>query len=87
MPDWPGYEALKRTLIGTLSGEVLEIGAGKGANLPLLPAEEIPLPSASIDAVLSTAVLCSAFSAVDLERYTAPGLLKISFVAGTAYRN
>jgi SAM-dependent methyltransferase len=185
MTTWPGYQPLKRTLIATLTGQVLEIGAGKGANLPLLPpgitwtglephprsrraltqaiaasrptakvlagrAEEIPLPSASVDAVLSTAVLCSvdnltavlaeihrvlrpggrfvflehvaappgsglrrlqrmvapitrvvdrgcdpsrdiapaieaAFPSVDLTHYTAPGLLKIPFIAGTAH--
>ncbi|WBQ08087.1 class I SAM-dependent methyltransferase [Kribbella sp. CA-293567] len=188
MTQWPGYQATKRTLISTLSGTVLEIGAGRGANLPLLPAcldwtglephartrraltkaaersqhestggrqvlagraEEIPLPTASIDVVLSTAVLCSvddvgavlteirrvlrpggrfvflehvaapresglfrlqraiapitrvvdrgcdpsrdlapaiaaAFSEVHLDRHTASGLLKISFIAGTA---
>ncbi|MEV8376260.1 class I SAM-dependent methyltransferase [Kribbella sp. NPDC056861] len=183
MNEWPGYQACKRTLISTLSGKVLEIGAGKGANLALLPAdvawtglephartrraltraaaagrehqvvagraEAIPLPSASFDAVLSTAVLCSvddltealaeirrvlkpggrlvflehvaappgsallrmqrliapinrivdrgcdpsrdiapaihaAFSDVALDRYTAPGLLKIPFIGGTA---
>lgn len=114
-------------------------------------AEQIPLPSASVDAVLSTAVLCSvdnltavlteihrvlrpggrfvflehvaappgsglrrlqrmvapitrvadrgcdpsrdiapaieaAFTSVDLTHYTAPGLLKIPFIAGTAHR-
>jgi len=33
----PGaYDALKRDLIGSLTGTVLEIGAGKGANLPAL---------------------------------------------------
>ncbi|GAA0929896.1 class I SAM-dependent methyltransferase [Kribbella koreensis] len=188
MTTWPGYQPLKRTLLATLTGQVLEIGAGKGANLPLLPpaidwiglepnprarrtltqavaaapgtgarrvldahAESIPLPSASIDVVLSTAVLCSvdnvsavlaeigrvlrpggrfvflehvaappgsalrrvqrmiapisrvvdrgcdpgrdlapeieaAFADVDLTHYTAPGLLKIPFIAGTAHR-
>jgi SAM-dependent methyltransferase len=187
--QWPGYQATKRTLIATLSGQVLEIGAGKGANLALLPrgvdwtglephtrtrralthaaeaarpsggrqvlagrAEEIPLPSASVDEVLSTAVLCSvddvgavlaeirrvlrpggrfvflehvaaprgsgllrlqrmiapitrvidrgcdpsrdlapaiesSFGSVDLHHYTAPGLLKIPFIAGSATRD
>ncbi|MEV6416059.1 class I SAM-dependent methyltransferase [Kribbella sp. NPDC051718] len=185
MTTWPGYQSLKRSLLATLTGQVLEIGAGNGANLPLLPpaidwtglephprarralsqaataapgprrildahAEAIPLPSASIDVVLSTAVLCSvdnlsavlsevhrvlrpggrfvfmehvaappgsafrrmqrmiapitrvvdrgcdpsrdlapeieaAFADVDLTRYTASGLFKIPFIAGTAY--
>jgi SAM-dependent methyltransferase len=186
VPQWIGYQATKRTLLATLTGDVLEIGAGKGTNLPLLPpginwtglephprtrqaltraaaaggggrrvlagrAEAIPLPSASVDVVLSTAVLCSvddldvvlaeirrvlrpggrfiflehvaappgsalrrlqrmvapitrvvdrgcdpgrdiapaieaAFTATDLAHYTAPGLLKIPFIAGTAHR-
>jgi SAM-dependent methyltransferase len=38
MTQWLGYQATKRTLVSTLSGKVLEIGPGKGANLPLLPA-------------------------------------------------
>lgn len=91
---WAGYVATKRELIGSLTGTVLELGAGRGANFHLLspevswiglepharsraalrqsaaasglpwqvlsaPAEHIPLPTATIDAVLSTVVLCS----------------------------
>jgi SAM-dependent methyltransferase len=93
--DWGEYGAAKRELVGGLSGTVLELGAGRGANFGLLPdavewiglephaasrrvltrgaairgrrssqvlaapAERIPLPAASVDAVLSTVVLCS----------------------------
>ena len=96
--SWAAYEAKKRELVGGLSGTVLELGAGKGANFEMLGkgvdwiglephaasrrrleskaatwadktggsyrilatgAEQIPLPSASVDAVLSTVVLCS----------------------------
>ncbi|MEV0645620.1 class I SAM-dependent methyltransferase [Phytomonospora sp. NPDC050363] len=88
------YETLKRDLLRGLSGTVLEIGAGAGANLGLLnpgaewiglepdrrvhdrlrvnavrhdrkarildaPAEAIPLGDESVDAVVSTVVLCS----------------------------
>ena len=88
------FEAAKRTVLGALTGTVLEIGAGNGANFgyfprdirwiglepspsrrrglaaqaaacgqhtPVLaaPAERIPLPAASVDAVAATVVLCS----------------------------
>lgn len=88
------FEAAKRAVLGALTGTVLEIGAGSGANFgyfrrdiewiglepdrarrrelaaraaacgqhaPVLaaPAERIPLPAASVDAVAATAVLCS----------------------------
>lgn len=86
------YAQLKRSLIGGLTGRVLEIGAGTGANFSLLDArvdwvglepnrtrrwqlehpsqprggtildgvaEQIPMPDASVDAVLATIVLCS----------------------------
>ncbi|MFC5262952.1 class I SAM-dependent methyltransferase [Kribbella qitaiheensis] len=98
MSGWAAYDAKKRELVGGLSGTVLELGAGKGANFGMLGkgvdwiglephaasrrtlestaatwadktggsyrvldtgAEQIPLPSASVDAVLSTVVLCS----------------------------
>jgi ubiquinone/menaquinone biosynthesis C-methylase UbiE len=89
-----GYDAIKRSLFAGLRGTVLEIGAGKGANFSLLPAdvrwlglepsrryrrrlarsnrpavlagavlagvaEHIPLRDNSVDAVISTIVLCS----------------------------
>lgn len=84
--DLATYESLKRQLVGSLRGRVLEIGVGRGANFGLLPAgvdwvgiepdrrmrqrlgdervlsgtaEELPLPDESVDAVLSTVVLCS----------------------------
>jgi SAM-dependent methyltransferase len=88
------FEAAKRAVLGALTGTVLEIGAGSGANFgyfrrdihwiglepsrarrralaaaaaaagqhaPVLaaPAERIPLPAASVDAVAATVVLCS----------------------------
>lgn len=88
------YAALRRTLLGDLSGTVLEIGAGSGANFGYLrrgiswiglepdrrrrralartvtghgqqhgvvaaPAERVPLADASLDAVVTTIVLCS----------------------------
>jgi ubiquinone/menaquinone biosynthesis C-methylase UbiE len=88
------YLARKRDVLGALTGTVLEIGAGTGANFgyfgpgvrwlglephpgrrrqlartaaahgqhaPVLaaPAERIPLPGASVDAVAATVVLCS----------------------------
>jgi len=88
------YARRKDALFATLSGTVLEIGAGGGANFGRLPsrtgwigmepdrrartrlarrasaagrpqrilaarAEEIPLPDASVDAVVATVVLCS----------------------------
>ncbi|GIG68576.1 class I SAM-dependent methyltransferase [Phytomonospora endophytica] len=89
------YETLKTDLIASLSGTVLEIGAGTGRNFPhlspgaewiglepdrrlhaklqasasrharpnprILPAraESIPLADESVDAVVSTVVLCS----------------------------
>ena len=98
MSNWAEYQAKKRELVGGLSGTVLELGAGKGANFGMLgkgvdwiglephaasrrtlqstaaawahrtggsyrildcTAEQIPLPLASVDAVLSTVVLCS----------------------------
>jgi SAM-dependent methyltransferase len=97
-------ETYKTRLLGDLSGTVLEIGAGAGANLPyfltkpvkwigvepnrfMLPylvreahrlgipidvcegaAEGLPLAGASVDAVVSTLVLCSV---VDLPRVLA----------------
>jgi ubiquinone/menaquinone biosynthesis C-methylase UbiE len=92
--DTAAYTELKRRLVGGLSGLVLEIGAGGGANFDLLDhttdgvglepdrrrrrrltakvarsgrrgtvidgvAEDMPLPDDSVDAVLSTIVLCS----------------------------
>jgi ubiquinone/menaquinone biosynthesis C-methylase UbiE len=92
--DTVAYTELKRRLVGGLSGLVLEIGAGGGANFDLLDhttdwvglepdrrrrrrltakvsrsgrrgsvidgvAEDMPLPDHSVDAVLSTIVLCS----------------------------
>ncbi|ADB33333.1 Methyltransferase type 11 [Kribbella flavida DSM 17836] len=36
MASWSGYPEAKRRLIGSLSGEVLEIGAGTGANFAYL---------------------------------------------------
>lgn len=88
------FEAAKAAVLGALTGTVLEIGAGRGANFgcfrrdiawiglepsparrrglaataaahgqraPVLtaPAERIPLPTASVDAVAGTVVLCS----------------------------
>jgi SAM-dependent methyltransferase len=35
--QWSEYDAAKRELIGGLSGTVLELGAGRGANFALLP--------------------------------------------------
>ncbi len=88
-------EAYKRRLLGSLSGDVLEIGPGTGANFAYLPAgvrwtgvepnvfmhhrlkvnadrsamaavnihpatvERLPAPDSSMDAVISTHVLCS----------------------------
>jgi ubiquinone/menaquinone biosynthesis C-methylase UbiE len=86
----------RRDLLGCLSGEVLEIGAGTGLNLPFYPSavehmilsepdphmrkklreklsqaratrvtvmdaavDALPLPDASVDAVVATLVLCS----------------------------
>jgi ubiquinone/menaquinone biosynthesis C-methylase UbiE len=92
--DMAAYTRRKHRLLGSLTGTVLEVGAGRGANFGLLPAgvtwiglepdrrlherlaraaaahgrrpsildapaEEIPLPDRSVDAVLSTVVLCS----------------------------
>ncbi|TWD84789.1 ubiquinone/menaquinone biosynthesis C-methylase UbiE [Kribbella amoyensis] len=94
LTSWADYLAVKRNLIRGLSGTVLELGAGRGANFGYLapdidwiglephdasrrilartaagqvrthrvldaPAEHIPLPTASVDAVLCTVVLCS----------------------------
>ncbi len=88
------YARRKDVLFATLTGTVLEIGAGRGANFGRLPprvtwiglepdrrlrarlvrramahgreprvlgarAEAIPLPDASVDAVVATVVLCS----------------------------
>lgn len=90
---YPAYEASKRQVVASLRG-VLEIGAGLGSNLALLPAavswqglepdqrrharldriarhrrhtsgpllaaaEDMPLPDASVDGVLSVITLCS----------------------------
>lgn len=88
-------EAYKQKLLGNLSGDVLEIGPGTGANFAYLPSgirwmgiepnlfmhdklkteakksgvavadvhpatvEQLPAPNASLDAVISTHVLCS----------------------------
>jgi SAM-dependent methyltransferase len=92
--DMAAYTRRKHRLLGSLTGTVLEVGAGRGANFGLLPAgvawiglepdrrqhgrltraaaahgrrptildapaEAIPLPDGSVDAVLSTVVLCS----------------------------
>ncbi|GAA4587293.1 class I SAM-dependent methyltransferase [Planotetraspora phitsanulokensis] len=92
--DMAGYTRRKHRLLASLTGTVLELGAGRGANFGLLPAgvtwiglepdrrlhgrlaraaaahgrrptilgspaEEIPLPDRSVDAVLTTVVLCS----------------------------
>ncbi|GAA4572752.1 class I SAM-dependent methyltransferase [Planotetraspora kaengkrachanensis] len=92
--DMGAYTSLKHRLLASLTGTVLELGAGRGANFGLLPAdvtwiglepdgrlhrrlaraaaghgrrptilgcpaEEIPLPDRSVDAVLTTVVLCS----------------------------
>jgi SAM-dependent methyltransferase len=92
--DMAAYTRRKHRLLGSLTGTVLEVGAGRGANFGLLPggvtwiglepdrrlhgrlaraaatygrqpaildapAEKIPLPDRSVDAVLSTVVLCS----------------------------
>jgi len=89
----PKVAERKRALFGQLKGEVLEIGAGTGTNLPFLPreihfvavdpnpfvepyvreaareqgirvdfrqgtAEQIPAADESVDAVISTLVLC-----------------------------
>lgn len=98
MGEAPGYDAVvapyKRALMGDLSGTVLEIGAGTGANFEFYPrgirwigiepnvymhphllstahehgitgevrtevAERLPVDDASVDAVVSTLVLCS----------------------------
>jgi ubiquinone/menaquinone biosynthesis C-methylase UbiE len=95
VPDDVGaYNVRKATLLGSLSGDVLEIGAGTGANFGhfrrdvrwtglepnrraratlraaarahghdtevlAAPAERIPLPDASVSAVVATVVLCS----------------------------
>jgi SAM-dependent methyltransferase len=92
--DLAGYAARMRAELGALTGTVLEIGAGTGANFgyfrpgirwlglephpgrrrqlawtaarygqyaPVIaaPAERVPLPDASVDAVAATLVLCS----------------------------
>jgi ubiquinone/menaquinone biosynthesis C-methylase UbiE len=90
----PEYEAYRGQVLASLRGRVLEIGAGLGRNLAVLPvevswqglephrgrharlrrlasgnprasvplhapAEDIPLPDASVDGVLSLVTLCS----------------------------
>ncbi len=86
--DMNAYSRRKTQLLGELRGRVLELGAGRGANFPLLApdvawigvepatgmrrrlargghdvlaatAEAIPLADDSVDAVISTVVLCS----------------------------
>ncbi|TDQ01001.1 class I SAM-dependent methyltransferase [Labedaea rhizosphaerae] len=92
--DVDAYRVRKAALLGSLSGDVLEIGAGTGANFGYFrrevrwtglepnrraratlrevarahghdtevldaPAERIPLPDASVSAVVATVVLCS----------------------------
>lgn len=106
-------EALdRRSLLATVSGRVLEIGPGRGVNLPHYrpdvewtglepaagkhrsirvtarrlgreitlhrdPAEAIPLPDASVDAVVATFVLCSVTDAArclqEIRRVLRPG--------------
>lgn len=108
MRNWSDYRTAKRDLIRSLSGTVLEIGAGSGANFADLPdhvewiglepnrraraqltrtaagrrvlaagAEQIPLPEASVDGVLSTVVLCSVAdlpaTLAELRRVLRPG--------------
>jgi ubiquinone/menaquinone biosynthesis C-methylase UbiE len=109
---WSDYAAAKAGLIGGLTGTVLELGAGRGANFGMVaadvswiglephertrnalvkraaarltkwqvlaaPAERIPLPEASVDAVLSTVVLCSvsdlAAALAEVRRVLRPG--------------
>lgn len=109
---WEGYVATKHELIRGLTGTVLELGAGRGANFGLLSpavswiglepnarsrralsrsaaasglqwqvldatAERIPLSTASVDAVLSTVVLCSvndlAAVLAEVQRVLRPG--------------
>lgn len=100
---------IRRELIPPLTGDVLEIGAGAGANFPLYadaarvvalepdphmlkraqerargnieirvaPAERLPFPDASFDAVVSTLVLCSVddlpLSLAEVRRVLRPG--------------
>ncbi|MBX7269966.1 class I SAM-dependent methyltransferase [Micromonospora sp. Llam7] len=94
MSGYSAYEAYRMQAVASLRGRVLEIGAGRGANLALLPAgvswqglepdrrrharlrkvalrhghgsaplrasaEDIPLPDATVDGVLSVVTLCS----------------------------
>jgi SAM-dependent methyltransferase len=110
--DYAAYQREKAQVIGSLRGDVLEIGAGKGRNFDLLasgvswtglepnrrlraalesaarrrgwpdsvldaPAEEIPLPAASVDGVLATVVLCSVsdqdLALAEIRRVLRPG--------------
>jgi ubiquinone/menaquinone biosynthesis C-methylase UbiE len=110
-----GLAARRRELLGGLTGEVVELGAGTGLNLaaygpgvdrltllepstPLVerlrrrvaadasdrdvevvraPAEALPLPDASVDAVVSTLVLCTVDDVdrtlAEVERILRPG--------------
>ena len=83
--------AWRRELLSGLSGRVLEVGAGTGANLPHYPPAVTslvlaepdehmlarPLPDATVDAVVSTLVLCSvpdpARALQELSRVLRPG--------------
>ena len=94
MTGYAAYDAYRRQVVTSLRGSVLEIGAGVGRNVALLPegvtwqalepdrrrharlariarihgaaiapleacAEQIPLPDASVDGVLSVETMCS----------------------------
>ena len=112
MSGYPAYEAYKAQVVASLRGLVLEIGAGLGGNLALLPdgvtwqalepdrrrharlsriarlhreavaplrasAEDIPLPDASVDGVLSVVTMCSVADAelalMEVRRVLRPG--------------